>query len=110
MEFLTDENIKTEWVQALRTLGHPTRRVVDVPELGLRSSDHDILDFASRNSMVLLTVDRTDFTVPPVGAHGGILLVSDRTMTGSDIQGAVTRLEVAYPDLTDQVVFLSDWV
>ena len=36
MELLADENIETEWVQALRDDGHDVVRVVDVEELGVR--------------------------------------------------------------------------
>ncbi|MFC7154673.1 hypothetical protein ACFQPA_04285 [Halomarina halobia] len=35
MELLADENVETEWIQALRDDGHDLVRVVDVEELGV---------------------------------------------------------------------------
>jgi hypothetical protein len=39
MEFLADENVETEWVQALRDDGHDVIRVVDIEELGVKATD-----------------------------------------------------------------------
>ena len=39
MELLADENVETEWIQALRDDGHDVVRVVDVEDLGVSASD-----------------------------------------------------------------------
>lgn len=39
MEILADENVETEWVQALRDDGYDVVRVVDVDELGVSAID-----------------------------------------------------------------------
>lgn len=44
MEILADENVETEWVEALRGDGHDIVRVVDVEALGVSASDTAVLE------------------------------------------------------------------
>ena len=43
MDLLANENVETEWVQALRDNGHDVSRVVDVEELGVSATDPNVL-------------------------------------------------------------------
>ena len=48
MELLADENVETEWVQALSNGGHDIARVVDVEELGVSATDSNVLAGANQ--------------------------------------------------------------
>ncbi len=65
MELLADENIETEWIQALRDDGHDVVRVIDINDLGMSATDPDVLAVATREVRVLLTADQSDFSNPP---------------------------------------------
>ena len=69
MELLADENVDTEWVQALRDDGHDVVRVVDIEELGVSATDPNVLTAAARRDRVLLTADQSDFSDPPIDDH-----------------------------------------
>jgi predicted nuclease of predicted toxin-antitoxin system len=77
MELLADENIETEWIQALRDDGHDVVRVVDVDDLGMSATDPDVLSVAIRQNRVLLTADQSDFSNPPADEHPGIIIIAD---------------------------------
>ena len=61
MELLADENVDTEWVQALGDDGHDVLRVVDIEELGVSATDPNILTAAAERDRALLTADQSDF-------------------------------------------------
>lgn len=82
MEVLADENVDTEWVQALRDDGHDVVRVVDIEELGVSASDPSVLTAAAQRDRVLRTADQSDFSDPPIDDHPGIIIVADVTWTG----------------------------
>ena len=48
MDLLADENVETEWVQALSNGGHDIVRVVDVEELGVSATDSNVLAGANQ--------------------------------------------------------------
>lgn len=48
MELLADENVETEWIQALRDDGQDVVRVVDVDELGVSATDPNVLGLQLR--------------------------------------------------------------
>ena len=77
MELLADENIDTEWVQALRDDGHDVMRVVDIGELGVSATDPTVLAGATQRNRVLLTADQSDFNDPPTDDHPGIIIIAD---------------------------------
>lgn len=110
MQFLADENVETEWIQALRDDGHDVRRVVDVDDLGGSAADPAVLAVATEQDRVLLTADQTDFTDPPVDDHAGIVIVADVTRTGGEIRRAVRRLDGTVAELSGQVTYVSDWI
>lgn len=110
MELFADENVKTEWVRALRDDGHDVVRVVDDDALGLSAADDVILAVAAERGRVLLTADQTDFSDPPTDDHAGIILIADGTRTGGDVRRAVRRIETEVTDLTGHIAYVSDWL
>lgn len=72
MDLLADENVETEWVQALRDDGHNVVRVVHIEELGVSATDSDVLRVAIQRNRVLLTADQSDFSDPPDNDHSGL--------------------------------------
>ena len=93
MELLADENVETEWVQALRDDGHDVVRVVDIEELGVSATDPNGLMAAAQRDRVLLTADQSDFNDPPTDDHPGIIIIADVTRTGGQVRRAVRRIE-----------------
>ncbi|MFB6123976.1 MAG: DUF5615 family PIN-like protein [Haloferacaceae archaeon] len=85
MELLADENVESEWIQALRDDGHDVVRVVDVEDLGVSASDLGVLAVATRKDRVLLTADQSDFSNPPADEHPGIIIIADVTRTGGEV-------------------------
>jgi predicted nuclease of predicted toxin-antitoxin system len=110
MNFLADENVETEWLQALRDDGHDVVRVVDIDELGLSATDPDVLAVAARLDRVLLTADQSDFAAPPIDDHAGIVTVADVTRTGGEVRRSVRRIDNTVPGLSNQVAYVSDWI
>lgn len=110
MDLLADENIETEWVQALRGDGHDIVRVVDVEELGVSAADPDVLTVAAQRNRVLLTADQSDFSNPPTDDHAGIIIIADVTRTGGEVRRAVRRIERAGSTLAGHVAYVSDWL
>ncbi len=110
MELLADENVETEWIQALRDDGHDVAHVVDVVDLGVSASDADVLAVAIRKDRVLLTADQSDFNEPPADEHPGIIIIADVTRTGGEVRRAVRRIEGSVSDLSDHVAYVSDWL
>jgi predicted nuclease of predicted toxin-antitoxin system len=110
MELLADENIETEWIQALRDDGHDVVRVVDVDDLGMSATDPDVLSVAIRQNRVLLTADQSDFSNPPADEHPGIIIIADVTRTGGEVRRAGRRIERSVSDLSDHVAYVSDWL
>lgn len=89
MKFLTDENVYTQIVEAIRSLSHD---VLDIKEQNLfRMPDDDISQMAQNMERILITNDK-DFsnilTYSPSEYHGIIILRLSRLT----INGAVKRL------------------
>jgi predicted nuclease of predicted toxin-antitoxin system len=110
MQLLADENVETEWIQALRDDGHDVVRVVDVEGLGVSTADPDVLAGATQGNRVLLTADQSDFSDPPTGDHPGIIIIANATRTGGQVRRAVRRIERSVSDLSGHVAYVSDWL
>lgn len=110
MDFLAEENVETEWLQALRDDGHDVLRVVDIDELGPSATDSDVLAVPTRLDRVLVTADQSDFADPPITDHPGIIIVADVTRTGGGVRRSVSRIENTVPALSNQVAYVSDWI
>ena len=110
MDVLADENVTSEWVQALVDDGYDVLRVADLGELGAGAPDARVLTAATNRDRVLLTADQADFSDPPTDEHAGVLVVTDITRTGGEVWRAVGRIDETVPDLSGEVVYLSDWL
>lgn len=110
MDLLTDENVETEWIQALRDDGHDVVRVVDIDELGPSATDPDVLAVTTQLNRVLLTADQSDFADPPIDGHAGVIIVANLTRTGGEVRRSIRRIENSVPDLSNQVAYVSDWL
>ena len=89
MKFLTDENVYTQMVEAIRSLSHD---VLDIKEQNLFSMpDPDIIQMAQNTGRILITNDK-DFSnilnYPPSQYQGIIVLRLSRLT----INGAIKRL------------------
>lgn len=107
MELLADENVKTEWLPALRD---DVVRVVDVEDLGPSAVDRDVLTMARTRGRVLLTADQADFGDPWTDDHAGVIVVTDLTRSGGELRRVVRRIDESVPDLTGLVAYASDWL
>lgn len=110
MDLLADENVETEWIQALVDDGHDIIRVVDVDELGASAADPDVLRVAAERDRMLLTADQADFSAPPTADHSGIIIIASVTRTGSEVRRAIRRIDRAVPDLSGHIAYVSDWL
>jgi len=110
MELIADENVETEWVQALRDDGHDVVRVVDIEGLGVSATDPEVLADAIQRNRVLLTADQSDFSDPPTDDHPGIIIIADVTRTGGQVRRAVRRIERSVSGLSGHVAYVSDWL
>ena len=110
MDLLADENVETEWVQALRDDGHDVSRVVDVEELGVSATDPNVLAGATQQNRVLLTADQSDFSDPSTDDHPGIIIIADVTRTGGQVRRAVRRIEQSVSDLSGHIAYVGDWL
>lgn len=110
MDLLADENVETEWIQALRDDGHDVSRVVDIDALGVSATDPNVLAIATQQNRVLLTADQSDFSTPPTDEHPGIIIIADVTRTGGHIRRAIRRIERSVPDLSGHIAYVSDWL
>lgn len=110
MDLLADENIETEWVQALRDDGHNVNRVVDIEELEVSATDPTVLAVATQRDRVLVTADQSDFSSPPSDDHSGIIIIADVARTGGEVRRAVRRIEHSAPDLSGHIADVSDWL
>jgi len=109
--FLLDENIDRDAAVALRSEGHRAELVVDVLEPGVADED-DVLPFARRNDLVVVTKDVSDFGALDGTAHEGIVLVFDHGLGADDIATGVRAIATAYPsrDAFRGREVLDDWL
>ena len=119
MNLYLDDNSDDLLLATLLTkAGHTVVRPVDANLTGAPDPRH--LEFAVRNSRVLMTRDHEDFQDlhelirTASGIHPGILVVrsdndSTRDMKPKDIVSAIRKLEQAGLDTTGQLVILNHW-
>lgn len=95
MRLLADENVHAALVQWLRAGGHDVRYVSeDCPSL----ADRDVLEWAMRESRILLTDDKDfgDLAVRHQISAKGIILVR---LTARSIVDRINRLQQAWPTI-----------
>jgi len=106
MKLLADVHVKGAYITALRSEGYEVKRVVDIKDLGPTASDAEILSYASENKTVILTNDAKDFDTE---GHAGVIIVPQSGLTPGEFSGAVLRIEQTVPDLSDTVLYATDW-
>ena len=91
MKFKLDENLPTELVADLRTLGHEADTATDEGVAG--ASDSVVLAKARSEGRVLLTMDKgiADVRVYPPGSYAGIVLFRPSTSGRGAVQAFVRR-------------------
>ena len=77
MFLLLDECCGKSLVQVAEDAGHTAQRTIEVAVLGRGAPDNDIFDFARRQGVVLVTVNRGDFiSLANLGRqHSGVILI-----------------------------------
>ena len=109
--FLLDENVDRAVATQLQAYGHRAELVVDELEPG--SDDHsDILPYARREGLIVVTKDVSDFGGLDSDAHEGVVLVFDDGLDGEAMTRGIRPIVGAYPardDLRGRET-LDDWV
>lgn len=99
MLFLTDENIYTQFVTAIRSLSHD---VLDIKEQGLfGTSDEAIIQMAKETERILITADKdfSNILIYPPSQHSGIIVLRLSRLT---IAGATERLVTFLQTIPEQ--------
>ena len=98
--FLLDENVDRTVAIRLRTHGHRAEMVVDELEPG--ADDHpDVLPYARREDLIVVTKDVSDFGDLDFDDHEGVILVFDDRLDGDDMANGIRRIVGAYPSRDD---------
>lgn len=90
MRILADENVPEEYVSALAGDGHRVVRSRDVDELGPGTTDPEVLQYAERAELAVLSTDVKDFGRVDAGVP---VLIAPQDMSGGAVRRAVNRLE-----------------
>ncbi len=101
MDFLTDENIYTQIVQAVRSLGHD---VMDIKEQNLFGTpDEEIIQIAQRTGRILITSDKdfSNILAYPPSQYPGIIVLRLSRLT---INGATQRVVAFLKMLTGEKI------
>lgn len=106
MRLLADIHVKSAYLSALRADGHDVTRVVDV--LPSTASDTEIIDHARDTDAVAMTNDAKDFA--RFDGHSGVVIVPQTGTSAGEVAAAVSRIERLVPDLSDRVLYATDWV
>lgn len=108
MELIADVHVKTAYLTALRSEGYDIERVVDIEALGGTASDDEILAYAAENNRIVLTNDAKDFDRD--NGHSGVIIVPQSGLTPGEVAAAVIRIDRLLTDLSDTVLYATDWV
>lgn len=90
MRILSDENVPEEYVSALVGDGHTVTYSRDVRELGPGATDEEVLQYAVRERMAVLSTDVKDFGRTDADVT---VLVAPQDMTGGAVRRTTNRLE-----------------
>ena len=85
MRLYLDQMVRVEVADALRQLGHDVVRAADLDMA--RADDHEILERASKDSRVLVTLDEHfgDWAVLPLRIHAGVIRLKVHPATAPNI-------------------------
>lgn len=95
-QFLLDENIDPKVATYLDKEGVSAEHVRDVLGQGADDED-DVLPYAREHDRIVVTSDVTDFGELPSGAHAGVILLYDDTMSAYRVAAALINMIDAYP-------------
>jgi hypothetical protein len=116
--YLDDDTVASLLVGLLRKAGHDVVIPADLGMSGRHDAEH--LLRCVNEGRVFLTKNYRDFVpihglvIGCTGTHTGIIVIRQeddrrKNMTPEGIVTAVGKVEQAYPDLTNELVFLNDW-
>jgi predicted nuclease of predicted toxin-antitoxin system len=99
MNFVADEGVEREIVEALRLQGH---QVVYVAEMAPGINDPEVLDLANEASSILITSDKDfgELVFRRQQSHQGVILIR---LHGQSPQMKATTLAAAVADFADQL-------
>jgi predicted nuclease of predicted toxin-antitoxin system len=88
--FYSNENFALGMVKILRKLGHTVITSYDAGQANQKKSDNEVLDFATRNNLAVITFNREDFIELHNNGiqHSGIIICKD----SRDYQGQIEFL------------------
>jgi hypothetical protein len=94
--FLLDENVGRRVAMRLQAHGHRAEMVVDELEPGADDRP-DVLPYARRESLIVVTKDVSDFGDLEPDEHEGLILVFDDALDGDEMANGIRRIVGAYP-------------
>ncbi|WP_158056560.1 DUF5615 family PIN-like protein [Halorussus halophilus] len=94
--FLLDENIDPKTATYLQKEEVHAEHVRDTLWQGADDED-DVLPYAKKHDLVVVTSDVKDFGDLPAAAHAGIVLLYDDTMPAYQVASALIAMVDAYP-------------
>jgi predicted nuclease of predicted toxin-antitoxin system len=110
--FLLDENVGRAVAAELAQYGHRAELVVDA--LGPGVDDYpDVVPYARKHDLIIITKDVSDFSAIDSGSHQGIILIVHHTYTAAKTAAAVNAIAQAYPSreaFAGRQEYLDDWV
>ena len=110
--FFLDENVGREVAHQLTQRGYHADLVIDVLEPGV--ADHsEILPYARKRDLVVVTEDCSDFSALSPSEHEGLILVANHAHSPIDLAAAIDTLVDTYPSraaFRGQEEFMDDWV
>jgi hypothetical protein len=116
--YIDDDSNDALLVAMLRKAGHDVMIPSDVGMSGSHDAEH--LLHARHEMRALLSRNYRDFepmhklVIGCAGTHGGIILIRQdndprKDMTRKQIVSALKKVEMAYADLTNELITLNDW-
>jgi hypothetical protein len=87
---MADVNVPNEYVSALRGDGHDVAYSRDVDGLGPTATDIEIIEYAERETIAVLSTDAKDFSRRDASVP---VFIAPQDMTGSSVRAAVAHIE-----------------
>ena len=107
-----DENVGREVDHQLTQRGYHADLVIDVLEPGVADAS-EILPYARKRDLVVVTKDCSDFSALSPSEHEGLILVANHAHSPIDLAAAIDTLVDTYPSraaFRGQEEFIDDWV
>lgn len=110
--FLLDENISRRVEEELESRGYEAEHVVEALNPGVDDLS-DILPYAQREDLVIVTKDYSDFSTLEPLDHQGLILIANHAHPPHRVADAIERLVNAYgsrTEYTGRIEYLDEWV